>query len=139
MLESMEYLESPLRFVDFSEHGRCINCGTCCRTNFLPLSDQEIVRIRQYIKKYKIKAAPVVSKCQAMFCCPFRDDRLRSCKIYAVRPEVCRGFWCNLADDVILKRRADAHDMSQWTEHDLRATFYGAEPLLGAEVIKLSA
>lgn len=139
MLESMKCLERPLRYVEYTNNSRCTNCGVCCRTNFLPLEEQEVVRIRQYIKRYKIKAAPVAYKWQSVFNCPFRDDRHKCCKIYPVRPEVCRRFWCNLADDVILQRRADAHERSLWTEHDLRATFFGEDPLLGDAVVRTSA
>ena len=143
MLEGMEYLESPLEFVDLTNRGRCSNCGECCHTNFLPMNEQEVARIKRYIKKYRITDslgyAPMVSKWQSMDYCPFRDEAQKRCKLYPVRPEICRRFLCNLEDEVILQRRTEAHERSWWTERDLRATFFGAEPLFGAEVIKFSA
>ena len=39
---------------DYTVAGHCSNCGSCC-SNILPISPQEILRIKLYIKKNQIK------------------------------------------------------------------------------------
>ena len=39
---------------DFTDNGKCSNCGSCCTCN-LPLTEQEIVIIKRYIKQHNIK------------------------------------------------------------------------------------
>lgn len=43
-----------IQITDFTFNGKCSNCGQCC-SNLLPLSDSEVKRIKQYIKKHNIK------------------------------------------------------------------------------------
>lgn len=84
---------------DKTDNGVCTQCGACC-SNLLPMTDKEIKRIRGYIKKHQVKeykhlipAARVV----ADMTCPFLDDskQKEKCRIYPVRPEICRQFICS--------------------------------------------
>ena len=81
-------------------NGKCTGCGKCC-SNLLPMTDEEITTIKKYVKRYNIKenkhfvplATPTID-----MTCPFLDDSksCEKCKIYEVRPKVCRDFICDL-------------------------------------------
>ena len=84
---------------DFTNNGECIQCGACC-SNYLPMTQKEIATIRRYIKKHNIKAYRhlfPMSKEAFDMTCPFMDDsKLKEkCRIYPVRPEICRQFNCS--------------------------------------------
>lgn len=81
--------------------GSCSGCGECC-SDFLPLSDDEVKRIRAYVKKRGLK--PHHSSIALMtgandITCPFRDNEKKLCDIYAIRPEICRSFICSKTFD----------------------------------------
>ena len=56
-----------------TDNGRCIGCGECC-TNMLPLSKNEISRIKAYIRKHNIKEQRHNFMIGIDMTCPFRDD-----------------------------------------------------------------
>ena len=84
---------------DFTKDGKCTGCGSCC-SNLLPMTKKEVDEIRRYVKKNNICeihylfpiATPVLN-----MTCPFLDlsKGKDKCRIYSVRPSVCRGFSCN--------------------------------------------
>ena len=83
---------------NFCKDGKCIGCGNCC-SDFLPLSQSEIKDIKRYIEKKHIEATKrnlVLTKTLDMVC-PFLDDTedCDKCKIYPVRPQICRVFKCD--------------------------------------------
>jgi Fe-S-cluster containining protein len=57
------------------------------------MSRHEIKAIKQYVKKNKIDPEPISDTLNLS--CPFRDDQAKKCKIYEVRPWICRRFMCN--------------------------------------------
>lgn len=77
--------------------GSCSGCGECC-SDFLPLSDQEIKTIRNYLKVNPIKphrnVYALLRQPTADMTCPFRDNVSKKCDIYEVRPLICRSFIC---------------------------------------------
>ena len=79
--------------------GKCTECGECC-SNLLPMTDEEVEEIKKYVKRYNIKEnkhfAPLISQIIDMTC-PFLDDSksCEKCKIYEVRPKICRDFICD--------------------------------------------
>lgn len=79
---------------DFTNNGKCSNCGECCG-DILHLSKEEIIRIDRYLKKNKIEPTPRCILVAYDNTCPFRDNKNKKCKIYEVRPEICRVFQCN--------------------------------------------
>lgn len=87
------------RSIDFTKDGKCSKCGACC-SNFLPLTEKEIKTLRKYVKKKHIKPAmhaPVILSGSSYDCiCPFRDETLKLCTCYEVRPSVCRYYDCHL-------------------------------------------
>lgn len=84
---------------DLTCNGKCTGCGGCC-SNILPMTEDEIHIIRNYINRYKIKEQkrllPTVNQNLDMTC-PFLDNSKKcdKCMIYEVRPMVCRDFICD--------------------------------------------
>lgn len=84
---------------DFTCNGKCIECGNCC-SNLLPMTDEEILIIKKYIKQYKIKENKhlvPLSTVALDLTCPFLDNgkNCEKCTIYEVRPKICRDFICD--------------------------------------------
>ena len=80
---------------DFTENGKCSGCGECC-SDFLPLSPEEISRIRRYVEKHNIR--PHHNNVVSIgfdVTCPFRDNVNKVCVIYNIRPAICREFRCD--------------------------------------------
>lgn len=79
--------------------GKCSCCGECC-SNILPISNKEIKEIKRYIVKHKIErvnhGSVAVTNWLDMTC-PFLDPDggNEKCRIYPVRPLVCRLFICD--------------------------------------------
>ena len=65
----------------------CKGCGECC-SEFLPVTRIEIQVIKQYIAKNGIQ--PVYQPVM----CPFLDLDTKLCKVYPVRPYICRKYDC---------------------------------------------
>ena len=50
MQDRIHHRSGPPDVIDFTDNGKCRDCGNCCG-NFLPLTDAERATIRRYIKK----------------------------------------------------------------------------------------
>ncbi len=111
-----------IQITDFTCNGKCSNCGQCC-SNLLPLSNSEVKRIKQYIKKHNIKEQRHNVMVGVDMTCPFRDERNRKCLIYDIRPQICREFMCNHTKDDIMKAKFDFHQ--RYTPVFMRNEFYG--------------
>ena len=107
---------------DYTVNGKCSNCGQCC-SNCLPLSAQEINRIKAYIKKHNIKEQRHNAMVGVDMTCPFRDERNRKCLIYEIRPAICRSFMCNHTHEDIAKAKMDFHKVNKIVF--MRTVFYG--------------
>lgn len=110
---------------NFTKDGKCSGCGNCC-SNLLPMSQKEVDVIHKYIKKHGIKECkhlpPVTSPAMDMTC-PFRDNDSRICKVYDVRPEICRQFICDSEKRVKHNRKL----LGQTRRFvDVRSEFYGS-------------
>lgn len=83
---------------DKTQDGKCSNCGECC-SDLLPISDEEIAKIKRFIKKNGIKEQkhffPTAIVPMYDFTCPFRNNAEQKCVIYSVRPAICRDFQCD--------------------------------------------
>ena len=104
MSEVISLLESVRRGMEdniynFTVDGKCSGCGNCC-SNLLPMSEKEIKAIQKYIRKNHILECkhniPVINKPYDMTC-PFLDTgkSKNKCRIYEVRPLICRLFICD--------------------------------------------
>jgi len=112
---------------DCTKNGVCSQCGACCG-NVLPLSEKEKLEIHRYIRAHNIQEQKTILPLSIPvydMMCPFLD-RSRSdkkCRIYEVRPAICRAYLCSktkfdmVADGYLLMERRKATDM--------RAEFFG--------------
>ena len=76
--------------------GECSRCGNCCGL-FIPFNDEDITRIKEYVKEHNIKPQDRLNKLTGSFdarCC-FYDTKNKVCTIYPVRPFVCKDFICS--------------------------------------------
>lgn len=83
---------------DLTCNGECTQCGNCC-SNLLPMTENEIKTIHNYIKKHHIKEHrhnyPIATPTMDVTCPFLDDDKLKEkCEIYSVRPRICREFIC---------------------------------------------
>lgn len=89
---------------DFTEDGKCSNCGACC-SDLLPVTAKEIKTIRRYMEEHGIKEQkhfmPTAQPIAIDLVCPFRNNQERKCMIYKVRPLICREWQCNKPRDGI--------------------------------------
>jgi Fe-S-cluster containining protein len=89
----------------------------------LPLSDGEVKRIKQYIKKHNIKEQRHNAMVGVDMTCPFRDEANKKCLIYEIRPEICRQFMCNHTKEDIMAWKIDFH--KKFNPVFMRNEFYG--------------
>ncbi len=108
---------------DFTVNGKCSNCGHCC-SNMLPMSKQEVNRIKAYIKEHDIKEQRHNFTALADMTCPFRDETNRKCLVYEVRPAICRQFMCNHTHEEIMKAKFNFHEINQVVF--MRNEFFGS-------------
>ena len=102
---------------DNTKDGRCTCCGECC-SNMIALTRTDVARIRRYMKAHNITAPEDHTKAYGVLkanpnktldlTCPFLvikklgaacGKQEASCRIYPVRPAVCRAFTCEIASD----------------------------------------
>lgn len=89
-----DYMSS---MVDRTVNGECPeDCGLCC-SDILVLSEQDVSRIKKYLKKHpEIEPhnyTPVLSS-EYIDKCPFNNPETHKCMIYSVRPTICENFSC---------------------------------------------
>jgi len=65
----------------------CSKCGECC-SEMLPLTDGEVAAIEEYIHAHEVEP-----RRQSAYC-PFLDLGSRLCRIYEIRPAICRICDC---------------------------------------------
>ena len=99
-------------------NGKCVGCGNCC-TELLPMTLKEVETIRKYVKEHKIKPYSEIffeynGAPSTNLMCPFRDLETKTCRIYDVRPNICRKFKCNQDMRVIEKNKLIAHDKAKY-------------------------
>ena len=90
---------------NFTKNGKCIKCGNCC-TALLPVSKAEIKTLQKYVKKHRIQKENH-AEVDLDLTCPFYDTKKKLCKVYEVRPMICRDFICSKMqkDNEISKQR----------------------------------
>lgn len=114
--------------------GKCIGCGECC-SNMLPLSQNEISRIKAYIKKHNIKEQRHNFMTGIDMTCPFRDEANKKCAVYPVRPDICREFICNNTVEELYKSKVKHHRSKQPTF--MRNVFFGSTEEMDFVTMKL--
>lgn len=112
-----------LKLTDNTVNGKCSGCGACC-SDFLPLSDAEIKRIKVYAKAHGLKEQRHNFMVGYDMTCPFRDDANKKCLVYEVRPAICRQFVCNHTMEDIMQARFDFHQINRVVS--MRSEFFGS-------------
>ena len=96
-----------MRGIDLTNYtcnGKCSGCGECCG-DLLHLSKGEIKIIDNYLKNHKVEPTPQNILVEYDNTCPFRDNINKICKIYNVRPQICRVFKCDKSPEEAFKNR----------------------------------
>ena len=99
-----EYLEFDKTVCDFTINGKCSKCGQCCSA-ILPVTPQEVERIRKYIEKNNIKPVStlkILATKTIDLTCPFYEKS--KCLVYEVRPRICKDFMCNKTPQEAMSR-----------------------------------
>ena len=92
-------IDDNKELTDMTCDGNCSRCGNCCGL-FIPFTEKELDVIKEYVKKNNIKPYDRMNKLTGQFeahCC-FYDANKKECRIYPVRPYVCRDFICSRKD-----------------------------------------
>lgn len=97
-------MQQTINITNYTCNGKCSCCGQCCG-DLLHLSKREINLIDNYLKKHKVEATPQNIMFDYDNTCPFRDNKNKICKIYEVRPDICRIFKCDKSPNEALKNR----------------------------------
>lgn len=97
MKEITDTLLNPqkVKIIDKSILGKCSKCGECCSC-FLPVCQEEMDIIQEYVIKNKIKSNKAKLVMENTLQCPYYKDK---CMIYEVRPLICKAFYCNKKPD----------------------------------------
>ena len=90
------------KITDNSICGECSKCGECC-SNFLPVSQNEINTIQEYVIQNNIKPQMQMLVMQNRLCCPYYNGQ--KCLIYDVRPLICKEFYCNKAMNMYIAEK----------------------------------
>lgn len=86
-----EITEGNTQIKNNSCNGECSKCGECC-THFLPVCQEEIDKIQEYVILNNIKPQIQMMIMQNTLTCPYYNGN--KCLIYEVRPLICREFYC---------------------------------------------
>ena len=114
------------------KNGNCTRCGNCCAA-MLPITKQEEKTIRKYIEDNDIKPEFFCNETDMNLQCCFYDRTNKLCKIYDVRPSICRSFKCNRDNKELEKERNENQSKSYWNKivdndvsnvTDMRLLFY---------------
>lgn len=123
--------------------GECSRCGECCAA-MIPLTRKEEKEIRKYIKENEIEPEFFLKDNAMNLQCCFYDKENKLCKIYEVRPSICRSFKCNRLTSELNKERDDNHKRAYWNNisngkekniTDMRLLFYDDPRSLIANIV----
>jgi len=127
--------------------GNCSKCGNCCGA-LIPITRKEEKRIREYIRENSIEPEFFQDGENINLQCCFYDRKNKKCKIYEVRPQICRSFKCNKNEFELEKEKIENHKRSYWNNitnnieshvTDMRLLFYDdPRSLLGNIIYKLT-
>ncbi len=123
-----DYMNADKTITDFTNpYKTCSGCGNCC-ANMLPLTEKEIRVIQDYVKKHHITPHKVcfpLKDPMIDITCPFLDNNKKKdkCKIYQVRPSICRYFICSGQKDIMDNAMKDPVTDKR-TVIDMKHTFF---------------
>lgn len=97
-------MKNDIQITNYTCNGKCSSCGQCCG-DILHLSKQEIKTIDDYLKIHKVEPTPRNVFAAYDNTCPFRDNDKKICKIYEVRPQICRTYQCDKTPEEAVRNR----------------------------------
>lgn len=112
--------------------GNCSRCGECCAAT-LPITENEEKKIREYIKANKVEPEFFQKGNDINLQCCFYDRENKICKIYEVRPSICRTYKCDKPKLLLEEEKKFAHKIAYWNSlkrdkitnlTDMRLLFY---------------
>ncbi len=128
---SQEFMDRDRNTIhNYFENGKCSECGQCCGDK-LPMSYEEVAIIQKYVARNHIEARErtplVLATPRADLMCPFLDESKseHKCKIYEVRPRVCREFTCENPYWVPSERFIAEYERGNIKNYNVRETFFG--------------
>lgn len=92
---------------------QCSRCGECCAM-CIPITRKEEKHIREYIKNNNITPENLFTEESMYSSCCFYDRKNKCCKIYPVRPNICRSFKCNRNEEELEKEKIKNHKIAYW-------------------------
>lgn len=105
--------------INYCKNHQCSRCGNCC-TSLLPITRQEEKVIRNYIKRNDIKPEEYQLDNSINLQCCFYDRKNKCCKIYEVRPKICRSFKCDRNIDELEKEKEENHKRAHYNHIENR-------------------
>lgn len=90
----MNLYDERVCLIDKTNNGVCSGCAECC-SSILPISEEEYLQIGRYIHKHNIMGYRNPLDLYWHYKCPFLDSS-HKCRIYSIRPTICREFKCDL-------------------------------------------
>lgn len=100
-------------------NGNCSRCGNCC-TMAIPITRKEEKRIRKYIIENNIFPENLIENNNFYANCCFFDRKNKCCKIYSVRPQICKTFKCNRDEEQLELEKIKNHNKAYWNCIDKR-------------------
>lgn len=97
--------------------GSCSKCGNCC-TIAIPITKEEEKTIKQYIEEHDVQPESLYEEDNFYAYCCFYDRKNKCCKIYDVRPEICRSFKCNRDINQLEQEKIANHKRAYWNHMD---------------------
>lgn len=91
----------------------CSRCGDCCAFS-IPITRKEEKRIKEYIIQNNIEPENLFENNDFYCRCCFYDAKNKLCKIYPVRPNICRSYKCNRNEEELEKEKVINHEKSYW-------------------------
>lgn len=95
-------LKNKIEIKDNTIRKKCSKCGECCSC-FLPICQEELDIIQEYVIKNNIKPQTQMLVMQNRVACPYYDGK--KCLIYQVRPLICKEFYCNMEINIEAAQR----------------------------------
>lgn len=96
---------------------KCSRCGECCAMA-IPITRKEEKKIRNYIKENDVKPESLFENDNFYAICCFYDRKNKCCKIYPVRPGICRSFKCDRNEKELEREKEQNYLKSYWNHID---------------------
>lgn len=104
----LEYLKNFKDEVTNMHNLFCSNCNECCSLH-TPMTKEEYITLQEYfqtadgkkiLQQARNKVKRYIRKNTLYEMCPFTDDETKKCRIYDLRPTICKNFHCSKPKEV---------------------------------------